>query len=319
MLTYLGHVIEKREPLNLSEICRMSFPLIQTAMPKNVVLETDLLSPGPTINANAQQIQQIQLNLVTNAWEAVGDNQGIIHLTVRMVPSADIATSHRFPVNWQPDDTLYACLEVRDNGCGIADKDLEEIFSPFFSTKFTGRGMGLPVVLGLVQAHRGVITAKSRPGQGSVFRVFFPISSEKNIEQPQKATKAPEPQETGKILLVDDDKIVLELTSVMLSTLGFTVLRAMDGIEAVKVFRQHKDEIRLVLSDVAMPRMNGWDTLLALRQIKPGVRVILASGYGEEQVMEGAHAEFPQGFLGKPFGFQDLKEAINRALAENKE
>jgi PAS domain S-box-containing protein len=319
MLTYLGQTVEKQEPLNLSEICRMSIPQIQAAMPKNLVLETNLPSPEPVIEANVKQIQQILTNLVTNAWEAIGANNGSINLTVKIASLVEIATSHRFPVNWQPTDTPYACLEVQDNGCGIADKDLEEIFSPFFSTKFTGRGMGLPVVLGLVQVHRGVVTAESQPGQGSVFRVFLPISAEEIIEQRQKETNDPEPKELGMVLLVDDDRMVLELTSMMLLTLGFTVLRARDGIEAVEVFRQHIAEIRFVLSDVAMPHMNGWDTLLALRQIKPDVRVILASGYGKEQVMEGAHSELPQAFLGKPYGFQNLKAAIRQALAEIEE
>lgn len=319
MLTYLGNTVEKRELLNLSEMCRMSFPLIQAAMPKNLVLETHLPSPGPVIEANAKQIQQILTNLVTNAWEAIGDTYGSIYLTVKTASLADIAISHRFPVNWQPHDTPYACLEVRDNGCGIADKDLEEIFSPFFSTKFTGRGMGLPVVLGLVQAHRGVITAESQPGQGTVFRVFLPISWEQIVQQPQKETRAPVIQQTGKVLLVDDDGLILEITSVMLSTLGFTVLRATDGIEALEVFRRHKDEIRFVLSDVAMPRMNGWDTLFALRRIKPDVRVILASGYSEEQVMNNRiYQQLPQAFLGKPYGFEDLKNAISKVLVENK-
>jgi two-component system cell cycle sensor histidine kinase/response regulator CckA len=258
-------------------------------------------------------------NLVTNAWEAAGDDRGVIHLTVKTVSSAEISTSNRFPITWQPADDRYGCLEVRDNACGIEDKDLEEIFSPFFSTKFTGRGMGLSVVQGLVQAHGGVVTAESSPGQGSVFWVYFPMSAEEIVQQPHNETNAPEIQETGMVLLVDDDSIFLEVTSAMLSRLGFTtVLTAMDGVEAVEVFRLHKDEIRLVVSDVAMPRMNGWETLLALRQIMPGVPVILSSGYSEDQVMEGTHPERPQAFLGKPYGFQTLRDIIRRTLRDTK-
>ena len=318
MLTYLGRTIAKREPLNLTEICRMNFPKIQAAMPKNVKLEIDLENPGPTIDANARQIQQILMHLVTNAWEAAGDDQEGIYLTTKTVSSSDISSAYRFPVNWQPGGNSYACLEVRDNGCGIADRDFEEVFSPFFSTKFTGRGMGLPLVLGLAQAHHGVVTAESRPGQGSVFRVFLPVSAEEILPQSQKETKAPVIQKTGRVLLVDDDPTVLKIASIMLSTLGFSVLSARDGIEAVEVFRRHKDEILFVLSDVAMPRMDGWETLLALRQIMPGIPVILASGYTEELVMEKAQSERPQFFLEKPFSFQALKDAVNRALADNK-
>jgi PAS domain S-box-containing protein len=320
MLTYLGQTNGAREPLDLSEICRSSLPLIQASMPKNVVLETDLHFPGPTIKANANQIQMILTNLMSNSWEAIGDRPGTIHLSVTMVSSVDVPPVHRFPISWQPEDEscAYSCLEVRDTGCGLPEKDIEEVFDPFFSTKFTGRGLGLPVVLGLIQAHSGVVTIESTLGQGSVFRAFFPRVAKIVQVQPGKAAYAPEILGVGTILLVDDDKIVLELTSTALSMMGFKVLTAMDGIEAVEVFQRHKDEILLVLSDFSMPRMNGWDTLIALRRITPEVRVILASGYSEEQVMEGTHPELPQVFLGKPYGFNDLKDAIGRALTENK-
>ena len=320
MLTYLGQANGDREPLDLSETCRSSLPLIQASMPKNVVLVTDFLFPGPTIKANANQIQMILTNLISNSWEAVGDDQGAIQLSVTKVSLADIPPLHRFPINWQPDDEpcAYSCLEVRDTGCGLLEKDIEEVFDPFFSTKFTGRGLGLSVVLGIVQAHGGVVTVESEPGQGSIFRIFFPIVAKEVQVQPDKAANAMEVHGVGTVLLVDDDKIVLDIANTALSMMGFRVLTAMDGIEAVEVFQQHRDEIRLVLSDFSMPRMNGWDTLIALRRINPDVRVILASGYSEEQVMEGTHPELPQAFLGKPYGFKDLKDAIDLALTENK-
>ena len=124
---------------------------------------------------------------------------------------------------------------------------------------------------------------------------------------------------TGTALLVDVDSIVVMITSAMLSMLGFKVLSAMDGVEAVQVFRQHKDEIRFVLSDFAMPRMNGQEVLIALRRIAPSIPVILASGYSEEQVMNGSQHECPQAFLAKPYGLQELKEAIRHSLAGRRE
>ena len=177
MLTYLGQVTGTREHLDLSEVCSRCLPRIQASMPKDVALETDLHSPGPAISANVFQIQQILTNLVTNAWEAVGDDQRTIHLNAKTVCSADIPTSHRFPFGWQPDGNPYACLEVSDSGCGISDKEIDKVFDPFFSSKFTGRGMGLSVVLGIVRAHGGVVTVESSIGRGSFFRVFLPLSS----------------------------------------------------------------------------------------------------------------------------------------------
>lgn len=315
MLTYLGQATGTREPLNLSEICRRSLPLIQATIPKNVVLETDLLSPGPTITANSNQIQVILTNLISNSREAVGDDQGTIQLTVKTVSSANISSLHRFPINWQQEDTSYVCLEVWDTGCGIATKDIEEVFDPFFSKYFTGRGLGLPVVLGLVQAHSGVVTIESEPGQGSVFRVFFPMSAVEVSLQPDKAARTPEIQGSGTVLLVDDDETILDITRMMLTMLGFEVLSASGGIEAVEIFQQHKNAIRFVLTDFAMPHLNGLETLTALRQIAPGIPVILASGYSEEQVMDDTHPERPQAFLAKPYDLQALKDAIYRTLA----
>ena len=186
MLTYLGQSFDKHEPLDLSETCRRTLPMLQAIMSGDVVLETDLPSPGPVISANANQIQQVLTNLVTNAREAVGESRGAIHLNVKTVSPAEIPAAHRFPLDWQPQDNAYACLEVTDAGCGIEDKDIENLFDPFFSSKFTGRGMGLAVVMGIVRAHGGVVTVESEPGRGSVFRVFLPVSGKEVLRHPEK-------------------------------------------------------------------------------------------------------------------------------------
>jgi len=314
MLTYLGQVTGKQEPLDLSEFCKIWLPMLHNAMPKNIDLATDFPRPGPTIKANAEQILQIVTNLVTNGWEALAGRQGTLALIVSTVSHADTSKAHRFPVNWQAGDGAYACLEVRDSGCGIAAEDLEEVFAPFFSTKFTGRGLGLPVVAGLVQAHNGVVTVESSGGRGSVFRVFLPIFIEELRRLPDRIAKTWERKKGGTVLLVDDDKIVLSITGMLLAGLGFTVLFAGNGLEALEIFEQHKYEIRFVLSDVSMPRMNGWELLTALRHISPDLPVILTSGYTEEEVMEEVHLELPQAFLAKPYELEELEIAICRAL-----
>ena len=124
------------------------------------------------------EIQQVLSNLINNAWEAIGENKGTVDLTVKMYSHADIPTLKRFPINWQPLEIVYACLQVSDTGHGIMNKDIERIFDPFFTTRFTGRGLGLPVVMGMVKAHGGGVTVDSEPGQGSVFRVFLPVSTQ---------------------------------------------------------------------------------------------------------------------------------------------
>jgi len=287
-------------------------------MPGKVVLKTDFPSPGPAIRANANQMQQVLTNLITNAWEAVGEDGGSIHLRVNTVPPADIPAAHCYPLNWQPQENAYACLEVTDTGCGIADKDIEKLFDPFFSSKFTGRGLGLPVVMGIVRAHGGAVTVESEPGRGSAFRVFFPVSAEEVPRQPDKEAQAPEMEGGGTLLLVEDEEMVRNMAADMLTCLGYGVFSAKDGVEAVEVFRQHQDEIRCVLCDLTMPRMNGWETLTALRKLAPDIPVILASGYDKAHMMAGDHPEWPHAFLDKPYKLKKLGDTISHALVSNK-
>jgi signal transduction histidine kinase/CheY-like chemotaxis protein len=315
MLTYLGQTTGKFEALNLSEICRKNLPLLEASAPKFLSLKMNLPPLGPIIRANPNQIQQILTHLVTNALEAVAENHGAVGFTVKTASSAGIPVAHRFPIDWQPQDIVYACLEIWDTGCGIARDDIEKLFDPFFSSKFTGRGLGLPVVLGIVKAHDGVVIVESEVGQGSSFKVFFPLAAQEvtglAVNVPQTSALAV----SGKVLLVEDDELVREMAAIMLANLGFTVHTASDGVEALAVFKKHLDEIRLVLSDVSMPRMDGWKTLKALRQIRPNIPVILASGHDESQVLAGEHLELPQVFLHKPYQMVQLRDALAKAMA----
>ena len=316
LLTYLGQTQVQRAPLDLAEVCRQNLPMLRAITPTDTVLEADLPSQCPAISADASQIQQVLTNLITNAWEAGVDGCRSVRLSVKTVSPAKIKAVHRFPIGWRPIDQDYVCLEVQDSGCGIADKDIEKLFDPFYSSKFTGRGLGLSVVLGIIRAHRGCVTVESEPGRGTTFRVFLHVSDEEVRSQSVQATKAAEADGGGTILLVEDEPMVRRLVETILVRLGFTVLLAKDGVEAVEVFQQHKDEVRCVLCDLTMPRMNGWETLTALRQLAPCLPVILTSGYAKAQVMAGHHPQLPQAFLSKPYQIQELRDAIGLALAK---
>ena len=323
LLTYVGQSSGNHAPLDLSEACRRSLPMLRAAMPKGVALETDLPAPGPAVNGNADQLQLLLANLVTNAWEAVGDLQSTVQLTVKTVSAAEIPISHRFAIGWQPRDQAYACLEITDVGCGIDDQEIPKIFEPFFTTKFTGRGLGLPVVLGILHAHSGGLVVESNRGRGSgsAFRVYLPVSAE-HVARPLDIAAQAAPIEEmhwgGTALLVEDDEMLRETVATTLMRLGFLVLDAKDGTEAVEMFRQHKDAIRFVLCDVIMPHMDGWETLGALRRLAPGIPVILTSGYDEAHVMADDFDEQPQVFLGKPYQLNALRDAIRQALAKRK-
>jgi PAS domain S-box-containing protein len=313
MLTYLGQTPGKPKLLDLSETCRKGLLMLQSVIPKNVLMAPPVFPlPGPTIRANMSQMHQILTNLVTNASESIADKKGTITLSVNTVSSADISLSHRFPIDWQPKEALYACLEVADTGSGITHVDIEKIFDPFFTTKFVGRGLGLAAVMGIVSAHGGGVTVESEIGRGSIFRVFLPVSAEA-VSLSLEVEKATQIIESGTVLVIDDEPDVRQMVKAMLSHIGFTVLEATDGVEAMEIFT-HQDNICCVLSDLSMPRMDGWDTLSALRNISPEIPVILSSGYDEAQVMTEEHSELPDAYLGKPYQLKDLRETINRVL-----
>ena len=313
MLVYLGQSSFKREPQLLSMLCREALIAIEGTLPDHLTLETDWPSPGPVISANADQIQQVLSNLVANAWESMGEIKGRVRLGLRTCQASAIASEHRFPIDWQPQGENHACLEVADTGSGIVETDIEKLFDPFFSTKFSGRGLGLPVVLGIVQAHGGAVTVESKQGYGSVFRVYLPVSAEAIPSPSERLIQVPEPTAGGTILLVDDDEFLLASTGALIERMGFTLLTAKDGLEAVEVFQRHRDEIRCVITDLTMPRMDGWETLTALRRLDPALPVILSSGYDKAQVMSGQHLDYPQGFLSKPYSLRQLSDALGCA------
>ena len=314
MLAYLGNSPGAREALYLGELCAASLPHLQLGLPGGVTLLSSCPEPGPVIKANAEQLQELLANLVANAWEAMGPAGGRIRLGLGTCSGAALPTTNRFPVGWQALGTEYAWLEVADTGAGIASADIEKLFDPFFSTKFTGRGLGLSVVLGLVQAHGGALTVASQPGQGSVFRVYLPVSTEAPPTQPERPVQAPERYADGTLLLVDDDDLLLRATGPLVELLGFRLLTAQDGIQALAVFRQHQADIRCVVTDLTMPRLDGWGLLAALRELDPDLPVILASGYDQAQVLADPHPDHPQAILSKPFSLQQLRDALGQAL-----
>lgn len=176
MLTYLGQVHIRGTRQDLAAICRSALPSLQSGLPVRARLEVDLPRSGPVIMAHAPHIRQILEKVLANAGEAIGDRPGTIRLSVTPVESADIPSERRHPPDWDPVDSPHALLEIEDTGHGMAEEDLDKIFDPFFSTRFPGRGMGLPAVLGMIRAHGGGITIESRPNQGTRLRLYFPLA-----------------------------------------------------------------------------------------------------------------------------------------------
>lgn len=324
MLTYLGQTNDRHELLDLAMALSRHLPILQTAIPQNVQVIFDLVSPGPLIRGNANQLQQAVTNLVTNAWEAIGGGLGSIMIQLQGVSAEAVPEAGRFPLDWKPQTSEYACLSIQDTGCGISEQDCGRLFDPFYTTKFTGRGLGLPVVLGIMRAHAGAVGVTSTPEQGSTFRLFLPLASESSADlklseqlsvcQPGKSDESAHVSYRGQILVVEDELAVRRMTVSMLEHLGYQVQTAENGHKAVTLFQQEPDSVTGVLCDLTMPGMDGWATIAALRAIRADVRIILTSGYDQVQVMSGEHSEWPQAFLGKPYGLENLKQALAAAL-----
>ena len=316
MLAYLGQNAGRQDRLDLSRTVQESLHSLQTAMPANVRLTAHRPSPGPIVSADAAQLGRMLQSLITNGWEAIGANAGEVRVTVRTVNATEIPASRVAGPGWQPTAAGYASIEITDTGCGMSPAMLEKIFDPFFTTKHGSRGLGLAVVLGTVRAHNGAVTVQSSEGGGTKVQVFLPAMAA--VDEPGRTGSSPAagPTATGGLVLVaDDEEIVRQMVRRILVKMGFEVVTAADGVEAVDRFRQHMDAVRLVLLDLTMPMLDGWGALTAIRALRSEVPIILASGYDGSQVMADAHADLPQEFLHKPYLIDDLRGAIQRALS----
>jgi PAS domain S-box-containing protein len=314
MLTYLGHNTGKPEALDISAVCRDTLPRIQRFIPDRIDIETDFGLPGPIVKTNSNQLQQVLTQLVTNGWEAIGDGTGRVRITTKTVEASEIPKAHVVPADRRDVAEIFACLEVTDTGCGINEEEMDQIFDPFFSTKFTGRGLGLAVATGLAKAWNGMIGVESSLGKGSVFRVYFPLVLD-SVPQPAEPLADPwEFKAARTVLVVDDDYIVRSLTVAVLERLGLSVHAAAGGKEAVALFRRHRGKIDCLITDLCMPDMDGWETLAAVRKIQADLPVILCSGYDETKAMSGYHPERIQAFLHKPYLLDDLREVLSRVL-----
>ncbi|MEN6485203.1 MAG: PAS domain S-box protein, partial [Syntrophobacteraceae bacterium] len=318
MLAYLGQSTVRTGLLDFAKAVREVCVRFNDSIPANVHLKADLPDSGPNIQADGPQLTLILNNLLSNAVEAIGEEKGEIVLKLDVLPGTALPESKLLPFGFEPKEKEYACLSIVDTGVGIGPEDLDSIFDPFFSTKFIGRGLGLPVVSGLLQAIGGAVSVESQPGQGSTFRVFVPLSGQERVSSPAEYVHVESlAGGGGPVLVVDDEAIFRQMAKPMLKRLlGCDAVIAGDGLEALKIFRMYKNEICLVLLDISMPGMDGWQTLSALRAIRPDIPVILSSGFDEVQVSWEDHPEHerPNAFLPKPYGMRDLKAALETAL-----
>lgn len=187
MLTYLGQGSGEISQLDLSRLCLSHLPILRTSVPRGIALETEFMSVGPEILANANHMQIILTHLITNAAEAIGNNTGRIKLSIRVIPVSDIPGIVTAPAGWHPEAGMYACLQVTDTGIGIAEQNMEKLFDPFFTTKFTGRGLGLPMILGMVKSWEGAVCVENRKERGTRVRIYLPVQGHTIAVLPERA------------------------------------------------------------------------------------------------------------------------------------
>ena len=314
LLAYAGKGKFTEEPIDLSELESDLEDLLRVSIGPNVKIVREFDEALPTVEGNPTQLQQVVMNLLINASDAMGEKGGTI--TVRL-SSAHYTTEELLRDSQgldDPADGEYVLLEVEDTGPGMDSVAIQRCFEPFFTTKFTGRGLGLAAVVGIVRAHHGVIRLWSRPGQGARFSIFFPVSGGPVRPRPSVDRSEKVFGGTGHLLVIDDDDAVRALVERMLTRCGYEVTVASSGEQGIEIFSSRPQEFRAVLVDMEMPGLSGVETGAALRERDAKTPVILTSGYSDDLLREG---DGFIGFIQKPYRIEELSSQLAALLAAN--
>jgi CheY-like chemotaxis protein len=260
------------------------------------------------------------MNLITNASESLGDKAGVVALSTGVM-DCDEGYLSRSRIEEKPAPGRFVFLEVADTGCGMDEETRGRLFDPFFTTKFTGRGLGMSAGLGIVRGHSGAIMVESEVGKGTTVRVLFPVSKTASVERgPKEKAATGRIRDAGKsplsgtVLIVDDEEMVRAPCAAMVTHAGYRALTAANGDEAVALFLGHADEIVCVILDLTMPGMDGVATFEALRRIRQDVRVILSSGYNEQEATQRFLGKGLAGFVKKPYEMETLLAELHRVM-----
>ncbi|MFC1561184.1 ATP-binding protein [Candidatus Latescibacterota bacterium] len=310
MLAYSGKGSFIVEPIDLNILVDEMAHLLKVSISKNVTLKFSFAENLPTIEADAAQIRQVVMNLITNASESIGENIGSITIKTGITHTEKEQVSDK-----NSNKGKYVYIEISDTGCGMDEKTKAKIFDPFFTTKLTGRGLGLSVVHENVRGHKGSISITSEPDKGTVFTCYFPFSGKPLKVAEEEVIPSNEILiEGGGILVIDDEQDVLEVVKTMLETIDFKVYIVSSGREGIEFFRTNADKINIILIDITMPNMNGEGTFREIRKISTDIPVILSSGYSEHDVKQQFTEIYTADFIQKPYQIKTLTGKINMIL-----
>lgn len=309
MLAYSGKGRFVIENINLNTLLEDMLRMLEVSISKKASLRINPYQHLPAVEVDATQMRQVIMNLVINASEAIGDRSGVIAISTGCI---DCERNYLKDV-WLDENIgegLYVYLEIADSGCGMDKTTMAKIFDPFFTTKFTGRGLGMAAVLGIVRGHKGAIKVYSEINRGTTFKILLPASS-RPVELFNGTGHHDDWQGAGTVLLVDDEESVRGIGAEMLKELGFMVITAEDGREGVETFRNNPG-ISFVILDLTMPHMDGEQCFRELRLLKPDVRVLMSSGYNEQEVTQKFVGKGLAGFIQKPYKLSELKDAVRK-------
>ncbi|MDD2541373.1 MAG: ATP-binding protein [Desulfuromonadaceae bacterium] len=320
MLTYVGKGVITKKEIYLNSLIRENVEIVNSATSRVISFDLHLSPELPFILADEAHIQQIVMNLITNAVESIQEQPGSITITTG-TQNCDHVCLAASLLNDKPEPGRYAFLEISDNGCGMNEETLKRLFDPFFTTKFTGRGLGMSAVNGIMRTHRGALFVESKPGTGTTFRVLFPIPEsappaaiQAPVASPAKTEISRQHELSGMALVVDDEKSVLKVCTTMVKHCGYTVITACDGVDAIAKFREHADEIVVVLMDLIMPNMDGIAAMKEIYRIRPDIKVIISSGFNEEELSDRITNHAPSGFIRKPYSLNVLETELRRVM-----
>ncbi len=316
MLAYAGktHIVKTR--IDFAALVDEMAILVKSSIGQNAELKLCCSADIPAVLGDASQLSQVVMNLIINAAEAIGEKHGEIRVSLSKTEVNSDQSDDKDHQGKAIAPGWYACLEVTDNGCGMDDETIRRIFEPFYTTKFTGRGLGMSAVLGIITAHNGALQLFSRQGQGTSFRVYLPVQADVSCEDKSRMQAAPPVpwKGTGTVLLVEDEEQILHLAKEMLEELGFTVITASNGREGLQMYHENAFDIGLVITDMGMPVMNGYEMFRELKSIRADLPIIVSSGFGDADVTSRIALEDIAGLIGKPYSYDQLREVLKSVV-----
>lgn len=312
ILTFSRQSEHIKKPLGIALIVKEALKLLRASLPTTIEIQQDIQAESAMVHADPTQIHQVLMNLCANASYAMRDKGGVLRVSLGKVDFQSYPRIRSLELPPGP------CVEltVSDTGVGMERTTLERIFDPFFTTKGPGEGtgMGLAMVHGTVKSHGGAITVESELGKGSSFHIYFPTVYSPAMEDAQESTLMPEGRGLGRILLVDDEDIILSTGQQMLEYLGYEVITKKSSLEALSVFQLQPDRFSLVITDQTMPKMTGAELAKEMLRIRPEVPIILCTGFSEVMDQETAKSIGIREFVMKPFVFSQIADLAKKLL-----